>query len=198
MIRYIILGFVFAAGIGPVNIETAKRGLTGKIVPALFFYLGNVLIDALYILIIMFGSSFFIENKVIKVMLSIFGICYLLYLGINNIRDFYKKEILLTEDLQKKKKIHPALEGIMINLANPTAIASWLAFYSLVSENFNKSIFNFFAVIIGTILVGLVIITITYIFKRIIGEKVMRYITLIAGIVLLGFATIFTYNLIPF
>lgn len=30
MLQYITFGFIFAAGIGPVNIETAKRGLTGK------------------------------------------------------------------------------------------------------------------------------------------------------------------------
>ena len=88
------------------------------------------------------------------------------------------------------------IEGILVNIANPTAIASWLAFYGVVSEEFNKSIFNFIGVVVGAILLGLLIVVITHFSKHIIGEKAMRYISLISGIILVGFAILFTYNLI--
>lgn len=196
-IKYILLGFAFAAGIGPVNIETAKRGLTGKIKNALYFYLGNVIIDAFYILIIMLGVNLFIENIFIKVVLGLFGIGYLSYLGISDIKDFSTKNIFTKDGIkEKKKKLHPGLEGILVNLANPTAIASWLAFYSIAAEDFRDSNLNFLAVIIGAILVGIVIVIITHFFKGFIGEKIMRFISLASGIILIGFALLFAYNLI--
>lgn len=195
LFQYIILGFVFAAGIGPVNIETAKRGLTDKTTSASLFYLGNVIIDAFYILVIMFGFSLFVDSTTIKVVLGIFGITYLLYLGISDILDFFKKDVLSKKTDLKHKKLNPLLEGILVNLANPMAIASWLAFYSVIPSGFSDSIFNFLAVILGAILVGVVIVLITHIFKKVVGEKIMRVISLIAGIILIGFSLLFAYNL---
>jgi len=195
--QYILLGFVFAAGIGPVNIETAKRGLTGSSSSAIFFYLGNVIIDALYILVIVFGFSFFVENIVLKIILAIFGVIYLAYLGIGNVRDFYKKQTLTVDENFKKKVSSSFIEGILVNLANPMAVASWIAFYSVISEDFSDSlIVNFVAVVTGAILVGVVIILITHFFRRIMSVKIMKYVSLISGIVLVCFSVLFAYNLL--
>ncbi len=103
--EFIILGFLFAAGIGPVNIETAKRGLIGQSLRAFVFYLGNALVDGFYILVIIFGFSFITENTILKVILAIFGIGYLGYLGIGNIKDFYifiMKKKIYKQERQKR------------------------------------------------------------------------------------------------
>ncbi|MBT6068242.1 LysE family transporter [Candidatus Peregrinibacteria bacterium] len=195
LFQYIFLGFVFAAGVGPVNIETAKRGLIGKIIPAALFYLGNVVIDALYILILLFGFSLFTESIKLRLVLGIFGIAYLLYLGIGNIKDCFKKSIFSNKSTKPKRVINPFLEGILVNLANPMAIASWVAFYGVVPSDFGESIFNFFAVMAGAILLGAVLLFATYFFKRIIGEKIMRGISLVSGIALIVFSILFTFSL---
>jgi L-lysine exporter family protein LysE/ArgO len=194
--QYILLGFVFAAGIGPVNIETAKRGLTEATSSAFLFYLGNVVIDALYILIIMFGFSTFVESTVLKAVFGVFGIAYLAYLGVENIRDGLKKGAFKFKKDTTKKKMNPLLAGVLVNLANPTAIASWLAFYSVVSADFGKSFLNFSAVVFGATLLGVVIVFVTHFFKRVVSEKVMRGVSLVSGLVLIGFSCLFVWNLV--
>ncbi|MBU0981619.1 LysE family transporter [Patescibacteria group bacterium] len=194
-IQYIILGFVFAAGIGPSNIETAKRGLLGRPLSATAFYLGNVLIDVFYILVIALGFTLFVENKTLQMILGIFGVTYLLYLGISDIRGFFKKDIFTKKKEENQSVWKSGLEGILVNIANPMAIASWLAFYSVASTDFNSSRLNLVAVIIGVVLIGLTIVLITQIFKKVLGEKILKYISLIAGITLIGFSLLFTYYL---
>ncbi len=196
--QYIVLGLVFAAGIGPANIETAKRGLIDNSLSALFFYLGNVVVDAFYILIIIFGFSFFVENPILKIVLGIFGVLYLLYLGIGNIVDYFKKDVinLSNKPVEKKRWGISFLEGMLINLANPMAVASWVAFYSVVSGDFvDGLVFNFMAVMFGAILVGVIIVCITYFFKRIMSEKIMKIVSLISGLVLMSFSFLFANNL---
>ncbi|MBT3865432.1 LysE family transporter [Candidatus Peregrinibacteria bacterium] len=195
--QYILLGFVFAAGIGPVNIETAKRGLTSTSKSAFLFYLGNVIIDAFYILVIIFGFSFFVENPVLKIVLGIFGVLYLVYLGVGNIRDFFKKSVLTVDKKNKNKLLTSFFEGIMVNIANPMAIASWIAFYGVISEDFTENlVVNFLAVITGAILVGVVVVFITHFFRRIMSEKIMKIVSLVSGIVLIVFSLVFAYNLV--
>jgi threonine/homoserine/homoserine lactone efflux protein len=194
---YIILGFVFAAGMGPANIETMKRGLMRNFFSASFFYLGNSVVDAAYILVIAFGFSFFTENTIFRITFEIFGILYLIYLGIGNIRDF-AKEIPIPKDekVLTKRALTFFVEGIAVNIANPFAVASWVAFYSVVASDFNKSFFNFFAVILGSVFLGAFLIFITYLFRNVLSERIMRIVSLLSGIALLVFSGVFAYNLL--
>ncbi|MFA5792262.1 MAG: LysE family transporter [Candidatus Gracilibacteria bacterium] len=194
---YIILGFVFAAGMGPANIETVKRGLMGNFFSASFFYLGNTIIDAAYIIVVAFGFSFFDENMIFKVVFEVLGICYLFYLGIGNLKDYWRKKLLVKDErLQTKRALTSFLEGIIVNLANPFAVASWVAFYAVVSSDFNKSFMNFFAVVFGSVLLGLSLILITYLFRRVISEKIMRVVSLLSGVALIVFSGAFVYDLL--
>jgi len=210
----LLLGFLFSAGIGPTNIETAKRGLTESFGSALVFYLGNVVIDALCILAVLLGFSLVVENSFLKIILGVFGVAYLLYLGVNNIRDAFKSGIFISvskadercmvrqahhdsEKFAKKKTLNPFLSGILVNLANPMAIASWIAFYGVVPEEYKKNLLVLFvSVVSGAILLGATISFVAHFFKRWASEKVMRGISLFSGMLLLGFAGIFAYHLV--
>ena len=195
--QYIILGFVFSAGIGPANFEMIKRALTGKAWPAMVFYIGTGIIDMFYISVVMFGFSFFSENMMLKIALGVFGIGYLLYLGITDIRDYFKKEAFAQGiKLPTKKKMHPFVEGMLVNLANPVAIASWTAFYGVVAADFGKSTFNIIPVMIGAYSVGLVILFVAYFCKKVAGEKIMRVVSLLSGIILIGFSLMFAWGLL--
>lgn len=195
-IQYILLGFLFNIGIGPVNVETAKRGLTGDTVSAVFFYVGNMIIDVLYIFLITFGFSFVVDNLYFKIIFGVLGISYLLYLGVTDIMSFKKKNIFAHGGiLQKKKSTNSFIEGVMANLANPVAVACWMAFYGVVSSDFGKSYFNLIAVVIGIILSGGLIILVASFFKSFVGEKIMRIVSLLSGVTLIGYSLVFVYNL---
>jgi len=220
----LLFGFLFSAGIGPVNIETAKRGLTESFGSALGFFLGNAVIDALYILCVLFGFSLVVDNLILKILLGVFGVAYLVYLGVNNIRDAFKQGVFISDpksdkscmvregldagertslrsvrahhDSAKKKVLNPFLSGILVNLANPMAIASWIAFYGVVPEEYKKNLLVLFvSVVSGAILFGATISLTTHFSKRWVGEKIMRGISLLAGVLLLGFAGIFAFHL---
>jgi len=195
--QYIILGFIFNIGIGPVNIEAAKRGLTGDTVSAVVFYFGNMLIDVLYIFLITFGFSFVVDNLYFKLIFGVLGSFYLLYLGVSDIMNFKKKNFFTREGVvQKKKSTNSFFEGIMANLANPVTIACWMAFYGVVSSDFGKSYFNLIAVVIGIVLSGGLLIFVASFFKSFVGEKIMRIVSLLSGITLVGYSLVFVYKLI--
>lgn len=150
-----------------------KRSLVGKAWPAMLFYLGTGILDIFYISIVMFGFSFIEDNMALKIIIGIFGIGYLLYIGLENIKDFLNKGFLAQGgDLSKKKTVHPFFEGMFVNLANPVAIASWAAFCGVVPAEFSESIvLNIATVMFGAYSVGIVII-------------------------LIGFSVVFAYNLV--
>lgn len=189
----ILLGISVTATIGPVTIETIRRGLKENFVSAFALNLGAVLVDAFYLLVIFLGLSPWLNNNELRIALGVFGVLILLYLGAQSIREFFAKKNILGKNVRVSYK-NSFLAGVAINASNPLALVCWLGFYGFIKATSAYEVdtpgllFNLSGVIIGGIVCGVALCLMARMGKRFVNERVMRYVSLAAGALLIVFA----------
>ena len=200
IIQNIILGISLAAPVGPVNVEVIKRGLKNGFFPAFLLSLGAAAADTTYLLLIYFGLSNFINIPIVKTIIWFFGAIVLIYLGYLSAKEYFDKI-----DLQKsnpKASKNSFIAGYLITISNPMTIVWWLGVFGAIIgssiQNAAKTIalLNSLTIIIGVILWFFSLSLLLHFGKRFINEKTMKYVSMIAGIILIGFGLYFGYNAI--
>jgi threonine/homoserine/homoserine lactone efflux protein len=199
VIQNIILGLSFSAIIGPVSIEVIKRGIKHGFLPAFLLGLGASAADATYLLIIYFGLSSFFHIPQVKIVLWFFGLLILLYLGYLSIMEFSSK---INFKEKPKAGKNSFITGYLITISNPMTIVLWLGIFGAIIASSNQNvtrivaIFNTLTVLIGVLLWFLILSLLLHFGKKFINEKTIRYVSLIAGLAILGFGLYFGYNAI--
>jgi threonine/homoserine/homoserine lactone efflux protein len=200
IIQNIILGLSFSAMIGPVSIEVIKRGLKNGFLPAFLLGLGATAADTTYLLLIYLGLSNFFNIPVVKTILWFFGALILLYLGYLSIKEYFDK-IDLKKSNPKAGK-NSFITGYLMTISNPMTIVLWLGVFGAIIASSNQNLtkivalLNTLTVIIGVLLWFFILSLLLHWGKRFINEKSINYISLIAGIVIIGFGLYFGYNAI--
>ena len=77
----VMMGVAYVVPPGPVNIETARRGLTGGFPAALAMQLGAVIGDTTYAVLALAGVGLVLTHALAQALLGIVGTGLLLYLG---------------------------------------------------------------------------------------------------------------------
>ncbi|MCF7830458.1 LysE family translocator [Candidatus Gracilibacteria bacterium] len=198
IVKYILLGFSLAATLGPITVETVNRGLKHGFFPAFLLNIGAVVADGVYLVLIFFGLSTFADNSMFKLVLTIFGVLVLGYLGVGNIREF-TKDVKLTKNTNKTFK-GSLLAGFIINMANPMALICWVGFYGVVSATTKnltniKLLGNLGVVIVGALLWGIFLALLCHVGRKYVNEKIIKVISLITGLFLIGFGIYLAYGL---
>ena len=192
----IILGISLAAPVGPVNIEVIKKGLQYGFFPAFLTSLGAVSADTTYLILVYLGLAHFIAIPLVKGMIWCLGAVVLLYLGYGSVKT--SSETLVTRD---EKPRNSFITGYMITISNPMTIVWWLGvFGSLLASMGDISRINAFlnslTIVIGVVLWFLALSLLLHWGRRVVNETTTRYISVVAGIVLIGFGLYFGYNVI--
>jgi len=197
ILQNILLGISLAAPIGPVNIEVIKRGLSNGFLPAFTLSLGAASADATYLILIYLGLSNFIHIPLVKGAIWVFGGAVLIYLGFLSIKEFYQKINLKGPSNFLNK--NPYLAGYIITISNPMTIVWWLGvFGSLLGSSVQNNLrivalLSSLTIILGVILWFFLLSILLHWGKKFINENSLRYISLIAGILLVGFGLYFEY-----
>lgn len=154
--------------------------------------------DTTYLIIIYFGLSSIINIPIIKTFIWILGATVLIYLGFQSAKEFFEKV-----DLNKSKPItnrNSFIAGYMITISNPMTIVWWLGVFGSILgssiQNISKmvALINRFLIIAGVLLWFLALCVLLHWGNIFINENILKYISLIAGIVLIGFGLHFGYN----
>lgn len=194
----IILGLSITAPVGPTNIEVIRRGLKEGWKSAFAFCLGVMVALIIYLLLVVFGLSSLTESKVFNIIILIFGVIVLFYLAYLSIKDFFnKKELEISGKTNNKKHF---IQGIVLTISNPAVLLLWTGIMGADFVANNSSLERGGILSIG-ILIGVLIffITLTALIhggRKFINKKNFRYVSLIAGLILLYFAIKFGYELI--
>ncbi len=200
VIRNIILGISLAAPVGPVNVEVIKRGLKHGFLPAFLLSLGAASADTTYLLLVYFGLSNFINIPIAKASIWIFGAIVSLYLGYQSIKEYFEKIDL--EKPKVKTGRNSFVAGYMITISNPMTIVWWLGVFGAILSSTVQTVtkttalLNSLAIIIGVVLWFFALSLLLHWGKRFVNEKTMQYISVIAGLILIGFGLYFGYNAI--
>lgn len=198
VLRNMALGISLAAPIGPSGIAIIQNGLRHGFLRAFLTGLGVTMADATYLLVVFFGLSRFLEIRAVTVLIWSLGGLALLYFGYRSIRDAMGRIDLEKTVVATARS--PLLVGYVVNVSNPIAVVWWVGvFGSLLSETAAAGSRLDALAVSSTILIGILIwhstmSLLTQWGKRFLNERTARFISVVAGIVLILFGLRFGYN----
>lgn len=127
IIQGVLLGLGAAAPIGPVNVEIARRTLTGGFRAGVALGLGAVTVDVAYAILTSAGARLIREQRWLEWTLSVGGALLLAYLGWASLRAARRAWIDPLPPLarQKGRLGRGYAAGIAMTALNPMTLAFW-------------------------------------------------------------------------
>ncbi len=199
LLQNIILGLSLAAPIGPVNLEIIKRGLKSGFKQAFFTGAGAMSADTTYLTLIFFGLTSFLNIAFLKIILGIAGSIILIYLGLISAKEFFRKAAM-AENPSRQLFQSSFITGYVLAISSPMTIVWWTGIFgALLAAQANapanlSAFFSCFSILLGCFLWVFFLSTALHWGKKIINEKIIGLISLIAGIFLVGFGFYFLYQ----
>lgn len=190
--------FFLSIPVGAIQIEIARRAFNGYLKSALAIVLGSVLSDIIYGLVALLGLFQFLTNPQIRPFFWSGGAILLVTLGIMAIRNFsHPHDINVTGRLLLKKR-YSLVTGFIVAASNPLMIIGWITGaevahrFSIMTNPSYQAIFVF--IISGVLGLGTYLTLIAVILYRVrhfLSEQIIRYTSLIFGMVLIALGVYF-------
>lgn len=200
LIKGLILGFSVAAPIGPIGVLCINRTINKSYVSGFVTGLGAASADLVYGIIAGLGLTMVSDMLIeYKTPMQLTGLVFLLFLGIKT---------LVAKKSDKEINVHPKkgllkdyLTTFMLIITNPVTILFFIAVFAGLGLSNSKelganALFLVAGVFFGSLFWWLLLSGITYKLKKRIGEKILRRIDLVSGIVILGFCVYMVADLI--
>ena len=185
----VIMGFVYAATPGPVNVETLRRGVNGGFLDSLAIQAGTSVGRIFYALLALFGAGVLLQGATLQLALGVFGVTVLFYLGITAIRD--GRTVFVTTNTSPpgaEPRMRAFWTGAILSLANPLAIVFWLSLGGRMIHDPTLDgpgfLTGFFA---GCIAASLCVSVIASFWQSRLPSKMVLAISWTCGLVLIGF-----------
>ncbi len=200
MLGFVFLGLSLSAPIGPVNAAQLDKGIRGGFLPAWLVGLGAIAADIIYMLLVYFGVIHFLNTPFMKSFLWLFGFFILTYTGIDSLKQAGK--LSLSEMRGREPLMKSFISGFMMSLSNPLSILFWLGIYGSVlaqtaaTSNTRDLVVNSCAIIAGVLLWDITMAGFASIFRKILTDRVIRVVSVLSGISLIGFGLYFGYEAI--
>ena len=185
----LLMGVVYAAAPGPVNVETIRRGMKNGFMDSLAVQTGSSVGRIAYALLAMLGAGLLLQGETLQLAIGVFGMTVLFYLGINAIRDWRDLVNHTGEDgAQAAPSRHAFWTGAPLSLANPLAIVFWLSLGGRVAQEpelvGTTFLLGFFA---GCAVVSLFLSIFASFWQSRLTSKVALSVSWACGLVLIGF-----------
>ena len=198
LLRGIILGLSITAPIGPTNIEIIRRGTKSGWRAAAVFCLGVMVALVLYLSLVTIGLTFLTESTLFNTLLTVFGILVLGFLALTSIKDFFTgTELDLEGQNQGNRHFIP---GILLTIANPAILLLWTGIMGadLASSRASTSqgMLLSTGILIGVAIFFTILTVLIHFGRKLLRQHYIRYVSLVAGIVLLFFCIRFTWDLL--
>jgi threonine/homoserine/homoserine lactone efflux protein len=201
LLQNILLGLTLAAPIGPVNLEIIKRGLNSGFKQAFLTGAGAMSADATYLTLIFFGLTTFLNITFMKIFLGIVGSIILIYLGALSVKEFFRHSENKSKSPQQLFS-NSYITGYVLAISSPMTIVWWTGvFGALFASQTNtvtniSAFFSCLSILLGCFLWVFSLAAVLHFGKNFINKKTTGFISLIAGIFLIGFGFYFMYRTI--
>lgn len=195
-LTYIAIGVSLAAPVGPASVEAVRRGLLHGFAPAFLFGLGVAAGDAVYMLVVYCGLAGFIEIPAVRAGVWSLGAVVLLYFGALAVRDCYRGVRL--GDGAPLPDRSPHVAGFLVTVSNPLAVVWWLGVYgAMAASALGQARLSPLAgglwVIFGVLAWFSALALLLHWGRRFVNDSSMRYVSAVAGVVLVGFGLYFGF-----
>jgi threonine/homoserine/homoserine lactone efflux protein len=198
ILRGILLGLSITAPIGPTNIEIIRRGAQGGWKSARAFCLGVIVALVIYLLLVVLGLSFLTEAELFNTVLTILGVFVLAYLSYNSLKDFFSGgEIELGEGGSGNRHFLP---GVVLTISNPAILLLWTgimgADLAASGASIGQGLLLSLGILIGVVVFFTLLIFLIHSGRKFLRQRYVKYVSLVAGIVLMIFCVRFAYGLL--
>jgi len=199
LVQNVLLGLSLAAPIGPVNLEIIRRGLNTGFKQAFLTGLGAMSADFTYLTLIFFGLVSFLKIPSIKIGFALAGSFILMYLGLTSLRNFLREK-KPDEDSKQLFLKNAYAAGYVVTLSCPITFVWWTGVFGALLASQTGTPTNFSAylscltILLGCFIWVVFLSTALHWGRKIVNEKLIRIISLIAGMFLIGFGLSFLYR----
>ncbi|GAB1155000.1 LysE family transporter [Paenibacillus illinoisensis] len=203
ILGYILLGISLSAPIGPINAAQLDKGVRGGFLPSWFVGLGAIAADIIYMLLVYFGIIHLLDLPFVKAFLWLFGFFVLVYTGVESIKNAgtLMQSNMRGDEAALSKSF---MNGFLMSLFNPLSIMFWLGIYgSILAKAVNDStveqtLINSGAVILGILIWDIFMATAASLFRKYLTLGVLKGISIISGLSLVGFGCYFGAKAVQF
>lgn len=199
----VILGLSVAAPIGPVNIAMIQRGLKEGFGGALLLGAGSTTADLIYILLAYAGADPLSHQPWARVALFAGGAVVMGWLGYQAIRAAVAPPRAEDEGdrAAPERRTSAFVSGFCITIVNPMTIAFWLGILSASLASRSKASLGLELLYIASLLAGcllwiLGLASALHFGRRVARGPVLKVISALAGLVLIGFGVQFGWKAI--
>lgn len=198
----IITGLWLSMSFGPVFFLLIQTSIKKGIRNALFFDLGVLLSDLLYIIIAFFGASIILENADYRQWIALIGGAVLIVFGLF---PFLKpaKEATHPEDAELKtvSKLGITgliLKGFIVNLLNPSVLFIWFGAATVAFSTFNGNQFTVGVYFLSTLAtyfgIDVLKVYLSLKLKRFLNPAALLLVNRISGLIVLVFGVYLILN----
>lgn len=196
-ISYLIVGFTIALPVGAMTVEMTKQGLKNGFIHGWAVGLGGMTIDAALIIALYFGLASFLALPFVQLSLWIVGAAFLFYLAYDSIKNA-DQGISLVGEKPNQSFWRTYKNGILVAIS-PGNLVFWVSvFGAVLAKSYSVHEFGFagLGILTGIVLHDVGLLAIVSISRRAMSRKVIRNVSIVAGILLIGFALYFLYEFI--
>lgn len=195
---YVMIGLAIAMPVGAITIEMIKQGLKNGFFHGWAVGIGGMTIDLTLIAALYLGLAKFLSLPYIQMPLWIIGAIFLFLLAYDSIKNA-DKDITLAGEKVTKSIFSTYRNGILVAIS-PGNLVFWISvFGSVLADSFaengaNQFILVAFGILTGILLHDIGLLTIVSLTRKVMNRNMIKWSSIIAGILLFGFACYFIYE----
>lgn len=196
---YVLVGLAIAMPVGAITVEMTKQGLKNGFLHGWAVGLGGMTIDLLLILALYVGLAQFLALPYVQMPLWLIGAVFLCILAYDSIKHA-DHDITLAGEKVEKSFWSTYRNGLLVAIS-PGNLVFWVSvFGAVLADSYagNNSTFIIVAlgILSGILLHDLGLLTIVSLTRKVMNRTMIRWTSIIAGILLFGFACYFIYEFI--
>lgn len=195
MVAAAVLGILYVAAPGPVNVATLRRGLRGGFGDALAVQLGAFVGDLPYVVLGLVGSDA-LTSGVPRALLAVLGACALVWMGWRSIGDGGMLHEAPGTGSAAGPPTRAFLEGAIISAANPFALVFWTSLAGAAGVRTGASTL-LPAFLVGELACGILAATAVGVCHALTGPRARRVAAIVCAVGLIGFGISTVWGAIP-
>ena len=195
---YLLAGLAIALPVGAITIEMTKQGLKKGFMHGWAVGLGGMTVDFLLVIALYMGLASVLAIPYIQIPMWFIGACFLVYLGYDSIKNS-NQDIILIGDKSNQSFFSSYRNGLLVAIS-PGNLVFWISvFGSVLSNSYDTTQPTKFLIVGAGILAGILVhdvglLTIVAITRKVMNRTMIKWVSILAGFALIGFAVYFFYE----
>lgn len=184
--------------VGAITVEMTKQGLKKGFMHGWSVGLGGMTVDLLLIIALYMGLASVLAIPFIQIPMWLIGAGFLAFLGYDSIKNS-EQDITMDGEKSNKSFLTSYRNGLLVAVS-PGNLVFWVSvFGAVLSDSYDAAQPSNFLIVGTGILVGILIhdiglLTIISVTRKVMNRAMIKWVSIIAGIILIGFAGYFLYE----